>query len=163
MTRKYKTKDYLTRVRNYSKVDETTGCWIWTKKSIHRQGYAFARYKNEMKTVIRSLAIELNLFPDINFNSRITNKSDNKLCVNPEHIICCTHTEVMHRRYEKHGSPYKFDKETIDKIYTDYNRMKANQITGIITKLTVKYNCSPTCMYNTINRKKMIETQDTAK
>lgn len=153
MTRKYKTRDYFTKIKNKSVVDKTTGCWIWTGKSLHRQGYPFARHGGHMRTVIRALALELKLFP-IDKNSRITNTCENILCVNPEHIMCCTHTDIMYRRYDRYGTKGQFNNEQALDFYKEYRDMKKEKIPRTINILAEKYNCSPSVLYRTIDRAK---------
>lgn len=151
--KKYKRKDYLTKVKKYSTIDSVTGCWIWTGKSLHRQGYPFSRHEGSMRTVIRALALELKLFP-VDKDSRITNTCETKLCVNPEHIMCCTHTEIMFRRYDRFGSKGMFTKETAIDFYKEYKEMKDNKTKRTINILAEKYNCSPSVLYRTIDRAK---------
>jgi len=163
MTRKYKKKDYFTKIKNKTTIDETTGCWIWTGKSLHRQGYPFARHNGAMRTVVRALALELNLFP-IDKYSRVTNSCQNILCVNPDHIMCCSHTDIMFRRYDRYGSKGQFNDEQALDFYKEYKDMKKENIPRTINILSEKYKCSTSVLYRTIDRaKKMIETQVTAK
>jgi hypothetical protein len=143
-------KKYYERIKEKSKEDPVTGCWNWTGKSMHRQGYAFARHGNAMRTVIRGLAIELNLFPDINFNSRITNSCANRLCVNPDHIICLTHTEINYRRYNRHGTQGQFTDNDAKRIEDEYEGLEGTE--GRVKMLAKQYDCSMSVIYRTLER-----------
>jgi len=143
--------NYAETIESRCDKDEDTGCWNWTRAT-HVQGYAFMRYGNKgMMTVQRVMAIELELFPNIDFNSRITTSCDNKLCCNPEHIIRQTHTEVMHRRYAKYGNGGRFEGIERD-VRDEYNHMKMNQMPRTINILAHKYKCHPALVYRAIHK-----------
>ena len=151
-------KDETMTIHNYIKAieqrcdkDEDTGCWNWTRAT-HHQGYGLMRYGQKgMMNVCRIMAIEANLFDNIDFHSRIGTSCDNKLCVNPDHIIKQTHTEVMQRRYDKqdtNGKMYGREKD----IRTEYLKMKEHRIPRTINILSDKYDCHPTVIYRAIHK-----------
>lgn len=144
------TKNHYELLKRNSIVDEDTGCWVW-QRATHVQGYGLARHGGTMKTIQRIMAIELKLFDDINFNSRIGTSCDNKLCCNPKHIIVQTRTEVLNRRYEKIGTGGRFSGIEKD-IRAEYLHMKANKIPRTINILGEKYNCHPSLVYRAIYR-----------
>lgn len=143
-------KNHYELLKRNSIVDEDTGCWIW-QRATHVQGYGLARHGGTMKTIQRIMAIELKLFDDINFKTRITNSCDNKLCCNPKHIISLTHTECNERRYVKHGTGGRFSGKE-EELRAEYLHMKANKIPRTINKLGEKYNCHPSLVYRAIYR-----------
>jgi hypothetical protein len=144
-------------IHNYAKTieercekDEETGCWNWTRAK-HVQGYAFMRHGGTMKTVQRIMAIEMNLFDDINFYTRITTSCGNKLCCNPDHIICMTHTQCNNRRYDRLGTGGLLEGKEQD-LLTEYNHMKANAIPRKINILAEKYDCHTSLLYRALNK-----------
>lgn len=141
-------KNYAKTIESRCDKDEETGCWNWTRAT-HIQGYGFMRHKNTMKTVQRIMAIELELFKDIDFHSRITNYCDNKLCANPDHIIACTQSEINYARYKKHGTGGKFEGKE-EAIRNEYNHMKSQHIPRTINLLAEKYGCHPSMLYRAI-------------
>ena len=144
-------KDYYKKIKDNSIIDNATGCWNW-QRSTHVQGYGFSRHKGTMKTIQRGMAEELELFPNIDFHTRITNTCDNKLCANPDHIVSMTHTEIATRRYKTHGSGGQFNLESAKDLRDEYNHMKAHKIPRTINILTIKYKCSASVLYRTIDR-----------
>lgn len=145
-------------IHNYAKAieercikDEDTGCWNWTRAT-HVLGYGFMRHGGQMKTVQRIMAIEMDLFPNIQgVTKRITNTCDNKLCANPEHLVCRTYTELMHKRYEKYGTGGKMS-GIEGNIRDEYNHMKANEIPRTINIMAEKYDCHPSLIYRAIQK-----------
>tara|TARA_R110000822_G_scaffold55455_9_gene140997 strand:- start:1576 stop:2064 length:489 start_codon:yes stop_codon:yes gene_type:complete len=145
-------KDYYKNMKAKCITVEETGCWIFQGKARHVQGYGFARHNGVMKTIQRGMAEELELFPNIDSKSRIGNSCSNKLCVNPDHLIHMTHTEVMFRRYQMYGSGGQFNLETAKELRDEFNHMKANKIPRTIHILAEKYKCSTSVLYRTIDR-----------
>jgi hypothetical protein len=142
--------NYIEAIEQRCVKDEDTGCWNWTRAT-HVQGYAFMRHRGAMKTVQRIMALELELFPNIDFYTRVTTSCDNKLCCNPDHIIALTHTECNHKRYAKHGTGGKMAGKERE-LRDEYNHMKANEIPRTINILAHKYNCHPTVLYRAIHK-----------
>jgi len=141
--------DYVELIRSRCKED-ASGCHIW-QGAVHRQGYGFCRHGKKMKTIQRILAIELNLFPDIDFKSRVGNTCNNKLCGNPDHIICQTHTEVMNRNYRLRGTGAQFDTdEKLLAVKEEYLALEGTK--GIVEILAKKYGCGRTLIYRTISK-----------
>ena len=142
--------NYVKTIEERCDKDEETGCWNWTRAT-HIQGYAFMRHGGQMRTVQRIMAIELELFPNIDFYTRVTTSCDNKLCVNPDHIVARTHTEINNIRYAKHGTNgvlYGREKD----IAAEYRHMKENKIVDTIGKMAEKYGCSPAIVYRAIHK-----------
>jgi hypothetical protein len=142
--------NYVEMIKSRCEKDEDTGCWNWTRAT-HVQGYAFARHKGTMRTVQRIMAIELELFPNINFTTRIGTSCNNKLCCNPDHIITQTPTEVNNRRYDRLGTGATFEGRE-QEVLTEYLHMKANRIPRTINIMAEKYDCSPAILYRTFKR-----------
>ena len=142
--------NYVEMIKSRCKPEEGTDCLIW-QNARHVQGYAFARHNGTMKTVQRILAIELKLFPNIGFKTRIGTSCCNKLCCNPDHIISQTHVEVLERRYENEGTGGMFEFNYMD-LYREYNKMKENNIPRTINILTEKYSCSTATLYRNIKK-----------
>lgn len=143
--------NYVKTIEERCDKDDDTGCWTWTRAT-HHQGYGLMRYgKKGMMNVCRIMAIEANLFDNIDFHSRIGTSCDNKLCVNPDHIIKQTHAEVLKRRYEKNGTGGIFYGKEND-LRAEYNYMKANHIPRTINILGDKYGCHPTVVYRAIHK-----------
>ena len=145
-------------IHNYAKTiegrcdkDEDTGCWNWTRAT-HVQGYAFMRYGYKgMMTVQRIMAIELNLFSHFDLKTRITTTCGNKLCCNPDHIVCLSYTEILNKRYAERGTGGRFagrEREERD----EYNKMVANQIPRKINILAHKYDCHESLVYRVIRK-----------
>jgi len=143
-------QNYAKAIEDRCEKNEETGCWIW-QKATHTLGYAMMRHGNNMKTVQRIMAIELELFPiDKNTrNTRITTTFENKLCCNPDHITSMTYTEMTNRRYERKGTNGRFSGKEQD-LLIEYNQMKQNKIPRTINKLGEKYNCHPSLVYRAI-------------
>lgn len=143
--------NYVKTIEERCDKDEDTGCWNWTRAT-HHQGYGLMRYGQKgMMNVCRIMAIEANLFDVIDFNSRIGTSCDNKLCVNPDHIIKQTHTEVLRKRYEKNGTNGLFYGREVD-IRTEYMKMKENCIPRAINIMADKHGCHPTAIYRAIHK-----------
>lgn len=144
------TRDYYEKIKRCSTMDPASDCWIW-QHAIHRQGYGLIRQGRTMKTIQRAMAIE-HLKWDIGFNDRIGNTCQNLLCANPDHLLCLSHTEVMYRRYKRHGSGGKFDLASARNLRDEYNEMKRNKVHRTINILAEKYDCSTSVLYRTIDR-----------
>ena len=143
-------KNYVKAIEERCDKDEETGCWNWTRAK-HVQGYGMMRHGGNMKTPQRIMAIEMNLFDDINFYTRIGNSCNNKLCCNPDHIVSMTHTEVNYKRYDRLGTGGKFE-GIEEQVRNEYNDMKSNKIPRIINILAKKYDCHPTMIYRAIDK-----------
>lgn len=142
-------KNYAELISSRCIEDKATGCHIW-QGAVHRQGYGFCRHGKSMKTIQRILAQELNLFPEVTFNSRIGNSCNNKLCGNPEHIINQTHTEVMNRNYDIRGTGGLFDEEGAVKVQQEYIALEGTK--GRVELLAKKYKCGTTLIYRAISK-----------
>lgn len=128
--------------------DEDTGCWNWTRAT-HQLGYAFMRHRGTMAAVQRVMAIELELFDNIDFHTRISTSCENRLCCNPEHIIQMNYTEMTNRRYAKHGTGGKmYGKE--EEVRDRYNDMKSRNVYRTINKIAEEHDCHPTIVYRAI-------------
>lgn len=150
--------NYIKAVEERCEKDEETGCWNWTRAT-HVQGYAFMRHRGAMKTVQRIMALELQLFPNIDFYSRITTSCDNKLCCNPDHIIALTHTQVMEKRYLKYGNGGRMEGIETE-VRDEYNHMKANKIPRTINILAEKHDCHPTIIYRAIKKANKMDEEN---
>jgi hypothetical protein len=90
------------------------------------------------------------LFPEIDFNSRIGNSCGNKLCGNPDHIICQTQTEVNNRRYGRIGTSPTFSDEQCLTLREEYNGLEGTK--GIVKKLADDYSVNTTMIYRMMYR-----------
>ena len=144
------TKNHYELLKRNSTVEEDTGCCIW-QRATHVQGYGLVRHGGTMKTIQRVMAIELKLFDDINFHSRIGTSCDNKLCCNPKHIIVQTRREVLNRRYDKLGTGGRFENKE-EELRAEYLHMKEHKIPRTINILAEKYNCHTSLVYRAIHR-----------
>ena len=143
-------KNYVTHLEKKSTIDKETGCWNYNNAT-HVQGYGFARHYGTMKTVQRIMAIESNVFGNIDADARITNSCSNKLCCNPDHLIKQTQREVLLARYQRLGTGGKFHGKE-DEIRTEYNKMKENLIPRTINIMAEKYGVHTSLVYRTIQR-----------
>ena len=142
--------NYVKAIEERCDKDEETGCWNWTKAT-HVQGYGFMRYGGTMKTIQRIMAMELQLFPNFNLETRISNSCNNKLCANPDHIECLSYTEMLKKRYKIQGTGGKFEGKE-EEIRTEYLHMKANKTPRTINIMAEKYKCHPTALYRAITK-----------
>ena len=77
--------------------------------------------------------------------------SNEKVVVNPDHIIKQTHTEVLNKRYEKNGTNGLFYGKEVD-IRAEYLKMKEHRIPRTINILADKHGCHPTVIYRAIHK-----------
>ncbi len=147
-------KNYYKNIKEKSIIDPETGCWIFQGKARHVQGYGFARHDGKMKTIQRGMAEELELFPDINFYSRISTSCSNKLCSNPDHIICLTHSEVNDRRYATHGTHSFFNDDSSIVLLNEYEELEGTP--GRVKILSDQYNCAVSVIYRNLDRARLI-------
>ena len=137
-----KDNKFVTRI--LQRTEKQGDCLIW-QGATHRQGYGLMRYGKKMQTVHRIMAIESGKFPDADFNTRIGHTCGNYLCVNPDHLIEQTHSEVIRKAYTRRNNTMGcFDSQTIKQIRTEYEQRKNE--TGIQKKLARKYGCAPQSM-----------------
>jgi len=119
-------------------------CIVW-QGATHVQGYGMMRHGKKMQTVHRIMAIESGKFPDADFNTRIGHSCGNYLCVNPDHLIEQTHSEVIKKCYvEKPIKMNAFTQDMVREIREVYEQRKHEY--GIQTKLAIEYGCAPNTM-----------------
>ncbi len=138
----YKDNKFIERILNRSV--KKGDCLIW-QGAKHRQGYGMMRHGDKMQTVHRIMAIESGKFPNADFKTRIGHTCGNYLCVNPDHLIQQTHSQVIRKAYTDGNTEMGcFDIETIKQIRKEHEERK-NEV-GIQTKLAKKYGCAPNTM-----------------
>ncbi len=94
-------RDRITeKVRARIRVDQATGCWIWTGpdsgKSCRGKGYP--RMSLDGQTVAVHIVMWTNENGFIPGKKQIDHGCRNRLCVNPKHLEMVTHKKNMQRR-----------------------------------------------------------------
>lgn len=89
------------RLAQKTKIDPVTGCWIWTggTQSI---GYGMMRYDNKMQCVHR-VAYMLHHGVKLGRYDFIVHTCDNKLCVNPDHLVLVKSRSAAEEFYKAKG------------------------------------------------------------
>ena len=122
-------------------------CLIW-QGGKHRQGYAMMRQAGEMRTVHSVVAeLKYNKRPDKYSGLRVTRTCNNKLCINPDHIIIEEASKIQRKRY--HCKARKITQEQAREIRKRY----AEGGWGIGMKLAKEYGVTHNTIYATIANK----------
>lgn len=134
--------------------DKENDCNIW-RGGKHKQGYAMMRYNGEMRTVHSVIAeLKYGYKPTKYTGTRVTRTCDNKLCVNPDHIIIKQSSDIKRRRY--HCKDRKITQEQAREIRKRY----AEGGWGIGMKLAKEYGVRHNTIYATIANKLYKEIDD---
>jgi hypothetical protein len=89
-------KGILEKLKSRTRIDTTTGCWLWTgARQYPNRGYGVIRlFKFGLKYYVHRLSAYIHLDLDIHDNSILIchkNQCPNKHCWNPEHIYVGNH------------------------------------------------------------------------
>ena len=85
--------------RFWRKVEKTDGCWLW-RGAIHTDGYGRV-WRDHTPLLAHRYAYMLVVGP-IPADHVVHHRCENKLCVNPAHLICLpwgVHTQLHHPRW----------------------------------------------------------------
>jgi hypothetical protein len=109
-------------------VDPTTGCWNWTL-STYGNGYGQARHQGTGYLAHR-LAYETWYGP-IPDGLLVRHTCDNKLCLNPEHLLLGTHEDNSADKLARNRNTrdhFKLTEEQVRAIKTMYPQESQSQI-----------------------------------
>jgi len=122
-------------------------CMIW-KGGQHRQGYGMMRQRGEMRSCHSVVAeLKYGYKPDKYHGERVTRTCDNKLCINPDHIIIEKSSDIKRRRY--HCKDRKLTQEQVREVRKRY----AEGEWGIGQQLAKEYNVSSYVIYATVSNR----------
>jgi hypothetical protein len=151
----------LTLKRIKERSTEEGDCHIWNGPW-HRQGYPMVRWPQTQKMRTTYSAVwELlgNTVPGKSDKAKLTRTCGNIKCVNPEHIVLKSMTDVM-REAKQTGKGCKFTAEQIRVIRKEYDAEIVDVINnkpkhrhGCIRDLAIKYNCHPGLMWSICKRR----------
>ena len=105
---RYKDLDYVSHIKNndekrfWSKVNKTTGCWIWTA-STWGKGYGKFTIGSD-KSVAAHRYAYMSVKGAIPGDKQLDHLCMNVKCVNPDHLEPVSNAENQYRAYEKRGA-----------------------------------------------------------
>ena len=89
-------KRFLSKVE----IDEKTGCWNW-KAGVEGNGYGTFWWRGKDIKAPRFSYMHFYDRPDLQPTELVLHTCDNRLCVNPEHLYCGTHTDNRKDMYSR--------------------------------------------------------------
>jgi hypothetical protein len=87
------------------KIDEETGCWIWSGSKKGGNGYGRVSYEGEYIGAHRgSYIAHVGVIPE---GMLVLHRCDNRLCVNPEHLFIGTQSDNIQDMLKKGRGRYQ--------------------------------------------------------
>lgn len=135
-------KDVKKRFEEKCIPEPNSGCWIWLY-SLTSNGYGQFSYNGRQRRAIRvAYEIYKDKIPD---GMIVRHKCDNKLCVNPDHLVLGTHndnmSDMVKRNRQARGEKTGNNKLTEEQALDIYNS------TSYYKELAQKYNITVTQVY----------------
>jgi hypothetical protein len=141
------------KIRFYSNVQKTSGCWLWSGRIHHKDGYGTFRYKDmETQKTHQTSAHRISYSltnGQIPKGLLLHHTCNNKLCVNPDHLIPCSDADNIQEVSKQDGlRKSNFSNE-------DLLQIKKMHDTGILYRdLAKTYNCSTSHICYLLNKLK---------